>query len=40
MEGQRISNHESVLKVYERIKRDNMNNIWDRYEAQGLRYYC
>ena len=36
MEGQRISNHESVLKVYERIKRDKMNNIWDRYEAQGL----
>lgn len=33
---ERISHHESVRKVYERIKRDNMNNIWDRYKAQGL----
>ena len=36
MEGDRISYHESVRKVYEKIKRDNMNNIWDRYEAQGF----
>ncbi len=36
MEGERISYHESVRKMYERIKKDNMNNIWDRYEAQGL----
>jgi carbon-monoxide dehydrogenase catalytic subunit len=36
MENSRISQHESVLKVYERIKKDGMNNIWDRYEAQGL----
>jgi carbon-monoxide dehydrogenase catalytic subunit len=36
MEGQRISHHESVRKVYDRIKKDNMNNIWDRFEAQGL----
>ena len=36
MEGDRISYHESVRKVYERIKKDGMNNIWDRYEAQGL----
>ncbi|HNT68522.1 MAG TPA: anaerobic carbon-monoxide dehydrogenase catalytic subunit [Syntrophorhabdaceae bacterium] len=36
MEGERISQHESVRKVYERIKRDGMSNIWDRYEAQGL----
>ncbi len=36
MEDDRISYHESVRKVYERIKKDNMNNIWDRYEAQGL----
>jgi len=36
MEGDRISQHESVRKVYERIKRDGMSNIWDRYEAQGL----
>jgi carbon-monoxide dehydrogenase catalytic subunit len=36
MEGERISQHESVRKVYERIKKDGMDNIWDRYEAQGL----
>jgi len=36
MEDTRISYHESVRKVYDRIKRDGMNNIWDRYEAQGL----
>lgn len=36
MEGDRISYHESVLKAYERIKKDGMTNVWDRYEAQGL----
>jgi anaerobic carbon-monoxide dehydrogenase catalytic subunit len=36
MEGERISYHESVRRVYERIKKDGMDNIWDRYEAQGL----
>jgi len=36
MKGDRISYHESVRRVYERIKKDNMNNIWDRYEAQGF----
>jgi len=36
MEGDRISYHESVRKVYDKIKNDNMNNIWDRYEAQGM----
>ncbi len=36
MEGDRISYHESVRRVYERIKKDGMDNIWDRYEAQGL----
>jgi carbon-monoxide dehydrogenase catalytic subunit len=36
VEKDRISYHPSVLKVYERIKRDGMNNIWDRYHAQGL----
>ena len=36
MEGDRISYHESVKKIYERIKKDGMTNIWDRYEAQGL----
>ncbi|MHA1642468.1 MAG: anaerobic carbon-monoxide dehydrogenase catalytic subunit [Promethearchaeota archaeon] len=36
MEGKRISQHESVRKVYERIKKDGMTNIWDRFEAQGF----
>ena len=36
MEGERISYHKSVQKVYERIKKDGMTNIWDRFEAQGF----
>jgi len=32
----RISHHESVRRMYERLKKDGMNTIWDRYEAQGL----
>jgi carbon-monoxide dehydrogenase catalytic subunit len=36
MEKERISYHESVLRVYERIKKDGMSNVWDRYEAQGV----
>jgi len=36
MEGERISYHESVRKGYERVKKDGMNNIWDRFEAQGF----
>jgi carbon-monoxide dehydrogenase catalytic subunit len=36
MEAARISRHKSVHRAYERIKKDGMNNIWDRYEAQGL----
>lgn len=36
MEKDRISYHDSVLKVYDRIKKDGMNNIWDRYESQGI----
>ena len=36
MEEDRISYHESVRRVFERIKRDGMNNVWDRYEAQGF----
>ncbi len=36
MEDERISYHESVRKVYQRIKEDGMTNVWDRYEAQGL----
>jgi len=36
MEGERISYYESVRRVYDRIKKDGMNNIWDRYEAQGM----
>ncbi|MFB0561327.1 MAG: anaerobic carbon-monoxide dehydrogenase catalytic subunit [Candidatus Lokiarchaeia archaeon] len=36
MEEDRISYHESVRKMYERIKKDDMTNIWDRFEAQGM----
>jgi carbon-monoxide dehydrogenase catalytic subunit len=36
MEGERVSYHESVRRAYEKIKKDGMNNIWDRYEAQGF----
>lgn len=36
MDKERISYHESVQKMYERIKADNMTNVWDRYEAQGI----
>lgn len=36
MEGERISSHESVRRMYDRIKKDGMTNIWDRYEAQGM----
>jgi carbon-monoxide dehydrogenase catalytic subunit len=36
MEKERISEHDSVLKMYDRIRKDGMTNIWDRYEAQGL----
>jgi carbon-monoxide dehydrogenase catalytic subunit len=36
VEKDRISYHESVLRVYDRIKKDGMNTIWDRYEAQGM----
>jgi carbon-monoxide dehydrogenase catalytic subunit len=36
MEENRISYHESVRVIYNRIKKDNMDNIWDRYEAQGM----
>ncbi len=36
MEKERISYHESVHKMYEKIQKDNMNNIWDRFEAQGF----
>lgn len=36
MEGDRISYHKSVQKAYERIKKDGMTNIWDRYVAQGI----
>lgn len=32
----RISCHASVQKMYERIQKDGMTNIWDRYEAQGM----
>jgi len=36
MEGDRISYHESVKKLYEKIKKDGMTNIWDRFKAQGF----
>ncbi len=36
MEGTRISQHESVQKVYERVKNDGITNVWDRFEAQGM----
>ncbi len=36
MEGERISYHESVRRVYDRIKEDGIDNIWDRFEAQGM----
>jgi len=36
MEDDRISYHESVRRVYQRIKEDGMDNIWDRFEAQGM----
>jgi carbon-monoxide dehydrogenase catalytic subunit len=36
MEHDRISYHESVRRMYERIKHDKMTNVWDRYEAQGF----
>ena len=37
MEPDRISQHESVRRIYEeRIKPDGITNIWDRYEAQGM----
>ncbi|MFP3898537.1 MAG: anaerobic carbon-monoxide dehydrogenase catalytic subunit [Dehalococcoidia bacterium] len=36
MDRERVSYHDSVRRVYDRLKEDGMNNIWDRYEAQGL----
>lgn len=36
MEGNRISYHESVRKVHDKIKMDKITNIWDRYELQGF----
>ena len=36
MEEDKISYHESVRKVYDRLKKDNMTTVWDRYEAQGM----
>ncbi len=37
MDLDRISQHESVRRMYQRIRRDGLTNIWDRYEAQGFR---
>ncbi len=36
MEANRISHHQSVLRLYRRLKEDGMTNVWDRYEAQGM----
>jgi carbon-monoxide dehydrogenase catalytic subunit len=36
MEKERVSYHQSVQTLYERIKKDGMTNIWDRFKAQGF----
>jgi carbon-monoxide dehydrogenase catalytic subunit len=36
MEDDRISYHDSVRKMYQKIKKDDVTNIWDRFEAQGF----
>lgn len=36
IEETRISYHDSVRKIYERIKKNGMTNIWDRFKAQGF----
>ncbi len=36
MEGDRISYHDSVRTMFERLKADGKSNVWDRYEAQGF----
>jgi len=36
MDRNRISEHESIRRMYDRIVEDKMTNVWDRYEAQGL----
>ncbi|MBN1756619.1 anaerobic carbon-monoxide dehydrogenase catalytic subunit [bacterium] len=36
MDKNRISHHESVVRMYDRLKADGMTNLWDRYEAQGM----
>ncbi|ROQ90147.1 anaerobic carbon-monoxide dehydrogenase catalytic subunit [Desulfosoma caldarium] len=36
MEKERLSYHVSVQTMVDRIRRDEMTNIWDRYAAQGL----
>lgn len=37
MEEERISYHESVRRMYKKIKSDGLTNVWDRYEAQGTK---
>jgi carbon-monoxide dehydrogenase catalytic subunit len=36
LDDTRISQHESVRRMVERIRSDGMTNVWDRYAAQGL----
>lgn len=36
LKPERISAHESVRKLYEKLKEDGITNIWDRYVSQAL----
>ncbi|SFM58891.1 anaerobic carbon-monoxide dehydrogenase catalytic subunit [Thermodesulforhabdus norvegica] len=36
MEGTRVSYHDSVRKMVERLRSDGITNLWDRYVSQGL----
>jgi carbon-monoxide dehydrogenase catalytic subunit len=36
LEEDRISYHQSVRRIFKRIKTDEMTNIWDRFETQGF----
>jgi carbon-monoxide dehydrogenase catalytic subunit len=32
----KISYHDSIRRLYEKIKKDGITNVWDRYTAQGM----
>ncbi|TAJ45551.1 anaerobic carbon-monoxide dehydrogenase catalytic subunit [Methanofollis fontis] len=36
MEERRVSYHESVRSMYEKLHEMGISNVWDRYEAQGI----